>query len=211
MHRITLQEEEVKDAIWMDVNDPRFPADLKRCVEKVFAQSLYPVGVKKSQLSRTVALRTGTRLTVGFDWLSWELSYFAFNSQDPWAAAPWNPRSDVDGRRVRRRCSKIGSRENPIRPPSGSPCSQNPSSLSDFPLICLHRTVGELSIAGGQRPPVSFLDKLEGARQASPLWRQPMGLRFQKRQSKKPTKLINKTKTSSLQIFAVGFRRWKRW
>jgi 8-oxo-dGTP pyrophosphatase MutT (NUDIX family) len=42
-HRITLQEEEVADAVWMELSDPRFPADLKRCVDKLFAAPLYPI------------------------------------------------------------------------------------------------------------------------------------------------------------------------
>jgi 8-oxo-dGTP pyrophosphatase MutT (NUDIX family) len=42
-HRITLQEEEVADAVWMEMSDPRFPADLKRCVDKLFAAPLWPL------------------------------------------------------------------------------------------------------------------------------------------------------------------------
>jgi 8-oxo-dGTP pyrophosphatase MutT (NUDIX family) len=42
-HSITLQEEEVADAVWMEMSDPRFPADLKRCVDKLFAAPLWPV------------------------------------------------------------------------------------------------------------------------------------------------------------------------
>jgi 8-oxo-dGTP pyrophosphatase MutT (NUDIX family) len=42
-HRITLQEEEVADAVWMQTSDPRFPADLKRCVDKLFSGPLFPV------------------------------------------------------------------------------------------------------------------------------------------------------------------------
>ena len=44
MHRIILQEEEVADAVWMETTDPRFPADLKRCVDKLFAAPLFPIG-----------------------------------------------------------------------------------------------------------------------------------------------------------------------
>jgi hypothetical protein len=43
-HRITHQEEEVAEAVWMQIDDPRFPADLKRCVEKLFAAPLHSVG-----------------------------------------------------------------------------------------------------------------------------------------------------------------------
>lgn len=42
-HRITLQEEEVADAVWMEMTDPRFPKDLKRCVDKLFAEPLWPI------------------------------------------------------------------------------------------------------------------------------------------------------------------------
>jgi 8-oxo-dGTP pyrophosphatase MutT (NUDIX family) len=42
-HQITLQEEEVTQAVWMRTDDPRFPADLKRCVDKLFAGQLWPI------------------------------------------------------------------------------------------------------------------------------------------------------------------------
>jgi 8-oxo-dGTP pyrophosphatase MutT (NUDIX family) len=42
-HQITLQQEEVADAVWMETHDPRFPPDLKRCVDKLFAAPLYPI------------------------------------------------------------------------------------------------------------------------------------------------------------------------
>jgi 8-oxo-dGTP pyrophosphatase MutT (NUDIX family) len=41
MHHITHQEEEVAAALWMQTTDPRFPADLKRCVDKLFAAQLF--------------------------------------------------------------------------------------------------------------------------------------------------------------------------
>ena len=43
MHHITHQEEEVAAALWMQTSDPRFPVDLKRCVDKLFAKPLHPV------------------------------------------------------------------------------------------------------------------------------------------------------------------------
>lgn len=43
LHRITFQEEEVADAVWMELDDPRFPTDLKRCVDKLFAAPLFPI------------------------------------------------------------------------------------------------------------------------------------------------------------------------
>jgi 8-oxo-dGTP pyrophosphatase MutT (NUDIX family) len=43
-HRITLQKEEVTAAVWMETSDPRFPVDLKRCVDKLFAAPLWPIG-----------------------------------------------------------------------------------------------------------------------------------------------------------------------
>lgn len=42
-HQITLQEEEVADAVWMEISDPRFPTDLKRCVDKLFAAPFWPI------------------------------------------------------------------------------------------------------------------------------------------------------------------------
>jgi 8-oxo-dGTP pyrophosphatase MutT (NUDIX family) len=53
MHHITLQEEEVADAVWMEMSDPRFPADLRRCVDKLFAQPMFPIDEKE------VPLRSG--------------------------------------------------------------------------------------------------------------------------------------------------------
>ena len=44
MHHVTHQEAEVAAALWMQTSDPRFPADLKRCVDKLFAARLFPVG-----------------------------------------------------------------------------------------------------------------------------------------------------------------------
>jgi 8-oxo-dGTP pyrophosphatase MutT (NUDIX family) len=43
MHHVTHQEEEVAAAVWMETTDPRFPPDLKRCVDKLFSAPLYPI------------------------------------------------------------------------------------------------------------------------------------------------------------------------
>ncbi|MBV8780333.1 MAG: NUDIX domain-containing protein [Phycisphaerae bacterium] len=35
-HELVLQESEALDVMWMSIDDPRFPGDLRRCAERVF-------------------------------------------------------------------------------------------------------------------------------------------------------------------------------